>query len=507
MSPFNAKAAHEMRSAFEGAKKGALVCESPEAKRLVFFENGDLVGARSSLAEDRLGSVLVREGRISEAERDKAFSFVHTGRRLGEILVELDFLKPGEIETYVRVQILDIACAALTSPSTRLVFSEIMEVEAATLSPISIGAIFLAAVRQLPDVKVYRDEVLLDDYLLAQTDGALALASGMELSTSEAMVLDLVDGANAVRDIVAASPLEEEQTIRILIALHEAGVVAVTERKKSQEAKTVAGPRPVKSSGSDPFEKEIIGIYNNMQCQNHWQVLGLPRDVGYEAVEVAYGTLFHRFDLEQWEHIADESFQEKLSFVRTRVKEAYLTLSSQTSANVYSALDEHENQYQEGKQQRENVDSEKIKQSGWERPKDPEMAAGLFNQAKHAFREADFWRTIELCRQSIELADEPVPARYHILGLALAENPRWRKDAEANLKIAIKLEPWEPRYLISLGQLYDQEGLHERAERTFEQVRAVDPDIRIPERKTENGEPVTKGKKKKTLLPFTRSSA
>ena len=167
---------------------------------------------------------------------------------------------------------------------------------------------------------------------------------------------------------------------------------------------------------------------------------------------------------------------------------------------------EQENQHEEGKEKRETVASENIETSGWERPKDSEMAASLFNQAKRAFREADFWKTIELCRQSM-LDGEPVPARYHLLGQALAENPRWRKDAEANLKIAIKLEPWEPRYLISLGQLYDQEGLHERAERTFEQVRAVDPDIRIPERKTENGEPVTKGKKKKTLLPFTRSSA
>ncbi len=232
-------------------------------------------------------------------------------------------------------------------------------------------------------------------------NGLLALASGMELSTSEAMVLDLVDGANAVRDIVAASPLEEEQTIRILIALHEAGVVALTERKQPQEAKTVAGPRPGKSSGSDPFEKDIIGIYNNMQYQNHWQVLGLPRDEGSEAVEVAYGKLFHRFDLEQWEHIADESFQEKLSFVRTRVKEAYLTLSSQTSANVNGQLDEQENQHEEGKEKRETVASENIETSGWERPKDSEMAASLFNQAKRAFREADFWKTIELCRQSI----------------------------------------------------------------------------------------------------------
>lgn len=485
-----------MRSAFDGAKKGALVCDSPEAKRLVFFENGDLVGARSNLAEARLGSVLVREGRITEAELDKALDFVRTGRKLGAILVELGYLKTGEIEKYVRVQILDIACAALKSPSTRLVFSEILEVEATTLSPISIGAVFLTAVQRLPDLKFYRDEILLDDYLLTQTDGALALASGMELSTSEATILDLVDGAHAVRDIVTASPVEEEQTIRILIALHQAGVVAHTERKPQEEP--VAGPQPVKSSeGSDPFERELIAIYNDMQCQNHWQVLGLARDVGYHAVEAAYSELFHRFDPEQWEHVADEVFQEKLSFVRTRVKEAYLTLSSQTSANVYSELDEHENQYQEGKQGWENVASEKMEPSGWERAKDPERATGLFNQAKRAFREADFWRTIELCRESIELDGEPIPARYHLLARALAENPRWRKDAEANLKIAIKLEPWEPRFLISLGQLYDQEGLRERAERTFDQARAVDPDVRIPERKTDDGEPQGKGKKEK----------
>ena len=140
---------------------------------------------------------------------------VHTGRRLGEILVELDYLKPGAIEKYVRVQILNVACAVLTSSSTRLVFSEAMEVEAVTLSPISIGAVFLTAVQLLPDVKIYRDEILLDDYVLAQTDGALTLASGMELSTHEATILDLVDGIQAVRDVVAASPVEEEQTIRL----------------------------------------------------------------------------------------------------------------------------------------------------------------------------------------------------------------------------------------------------------------------------------------------------
>ena len=195
------------------------------------------------------------------------------GRKLGQILVELDYLKGGEIEKYVRIQILDIACAILMSTSTRLVFSDVMEVEAATLSPISIGAVFLTAVQRLPDVKLYRDEVLLEDYVLVQTDGALAIASGMDLSTSEATVLDLVDGDNAVGDIVAASPLEERQDDPHLDSAPSSW------RRGPQGAQiaggAVAGPRPTPSSAaSEPFEKELIAIYNDMQCQNHWQVLG-----------------------------------------------------------------------------------------------------------------------------------------------------------------------------------------------------------------------------------------
>ena len=47
-------------------------------------------------------------------------------------------------------------------------------------------------------------------------------------------------------------------------------------------------------------------------------------------------------------------------------------------------------------------------------------------------KEEDFWSAIELCRQAIELDKDNDPARYHFLGRALAENTRWRKDAERN---------------------------------------------------------------------------
>lgn len=476
---FNSNAARAMRSAFEASKTGALISETNEAKRLLFFENGELVGVRSNLAEERLGEVMVREHQITQAELEHAVSFIRTGRKLGQILVELGYLKAGEIEKFVRIQILDIACAILTAPSERLLFSEQVEVEAVTLSPVSIGDVFLYAVNRLPDVEIYRENVLVEDYVLQQTFDALAIAAGMNLTTEQATLLDLVNGDHRVGDILASSPLDEDESVRTLIALHQAGAVALKDSKL--EAEPPPSPRPApRDTVPDPFEKELIQLHNDIQCQNHWEVLGLERGAGYTEIDEAYRERFHRLDPAKWEHIRDEGFREKLSFVRARVKEAYVTLSSQTSTDVYEKLDEKETQYQETKQKWEAIESEP---SVVDSPPavDPEEAARLFKRAKRALKERDFWSAIELCRRAIELDDDNEPERYHVLGAALAENPRWRKDAEKNFKIAHKLEPWEPRYLVSLGQLYQREGLHERAERMFDQVRTLDPDFPIPE--------------------------
>ena len=479
-----------MRSAFEAGKSGALISETGDAKRLVFFGGGELVGARSNVPEERLGEVMVREQQITATELDHAISFIRSGRKLGQILVELGYLGGGEIERFIRIQIIDIAGAILMSPSDRLVFSEQMEVEAVTLSPVSIGDVFLYAVKCLPDVALYRENVLIEDYVLEQTAGALAVASGMELTPEQGTLLDLVDSEHTVGEILKSSQLDEEDAVRTLIALHQAGVVELKERRVSADPPT--GPRPTpRDAATEPFEKELIQLHNDIQCHNHWQVLGLESGAGNAQIEAAYRERFDKFDPENWEHIPDSDFQEKLSFVRARVKEAYVTLTSETSTNAIQNLDDHESQYQESKQRFEAIPSEPAVQENWVAPTDPEESKRLFKRAKRAMSEEDFWSAIELCRRAIELDEDNNADRYHLLGRALAENPRWRRDAEQNFKIAQKLEPWEPRYLLSLGQLYQKDGLTARAERVFNQLRALDPEFPIPKA------PKDKGKKKK----------
>jgi curved DNA-binding protein CbpA len=487
---FNSRAARAMRAAYEGGKDGALISVTAGAKRLVFFEKGYLVGAKSERLEERLGEVIVAEGGVSRAQLEEATRFIRSGMKLGQILVELGHLRSGQIETYIRRQIIRIGSAILTSEPERLLFSTTIPVEAVTLSPVSIGDVFLDAAAQLADIGLYREKLLLDDYVLAQTRDALALVSDMKLSADEAQVLDLVDEKNTVGEIVAASFLSQDRTLRLLLALRQAGIVALKPERAAPLAMDAAPPAAseIPAPAPDPFESELISFFNVMQCQNHWQVLGLERKASYPEIERAYEALSKRFHSEKQSAMARD-MQEKLSSVRARLKEAFITLSSKTSTSVYHRMVEREEQYEEKKQSWKAVESEKsvASPSATEEPasrgsrKSPEESKALFLQAKRAYKEQDFWRAIELCRASIELSEDNDPERFHLLGRALSENPRWRKDAEQNLKIAHNLKPWEPRYLVSLAKLYEKCGLQHRAQRTYEQVRVMDPDFAIGE--------------------------
>jgi hypothetical protein len=92
---FDTRAARAMRMAYEGQKDAALISVVAGAKRLVFFERGYLVGAKSDLVEERLGEVIVAEGGVSREQLEEATRFIRSGRKLGRILVELGYLKSG----------------------------------------------------------------------------------------------------------------------------------------------------------------------------------------------------------------------------------------------------------------------------------------------------------------------------------------------------------------------------------------------------------------------------
>ncbi len=81
----------------------------PGTERVVFFDQGRPVFASSSEPRDRMGELLVREGKITAAQYERCqVVALESGRRMGEILVDFGYLKRRELLPAVRRHVEDI---------------------------------------------------------------------------------------------------------------------------------------------------------------------------------------------------------------------------------------------------------------------------------------------------------------------------------------------------------------------------------------------------------------
>ncbi len=90
-------------------KNGILEIRNGPISKRVYLNNGDLIFATSNLEEDRLGDMLFKKGKITEAQYDQSLMATkETGKRHGTVLVELRYLKATDLIWAVRTQVEEI---------------------------------------------------------------------------------------------------------------------------------------------------------------------------------------------------------------------------------------------------------------------------------------------------------------------------------------------------------------------------------------------------------------
>jgi len=90
------------------------------------------------------------------------------------------------------------------------------------------------------------------------------------------------------------------------------------------------------------------------------------------------------------------------------------------------------------------------------------VAEQFYELADQNFRQNDYWKVIQLCKQAIK--NNPTQAKYYrLMACAYAQHPRFGKDAEQSFYKAIELDPWNADYHMDLANFYLQNGLSKRA--------------------------------------------
>jgi hypothetical protein len=212
----------ERRSGLLHLKRGA-------ERRSARFRKGHIVHADTTVAEDHMGEVLVRNGLLSQSDLDRATARVLRERkRLGQVLQELRILDEHLLEDALALHVQEVLRPAFRWDDGTWVFEE-QEVETplqedATLK-VFTAEVILEAARSVADPSAVRRALGDPDRPVVLTADPVLRFQQITLNSAESDVLARVDGARTVRQLVSALSLPPEETERSLLALRCVGMV------------------------------------------------------------------------------------------------------------------------------------------------------------------------------------------------------------------------------------------------------------------------------------------
>ncbi|HKQ96452.1 MAG TPA: DUF4388 domain-containing protein [Candidatus Polarisedimenticolia bacterium] len=218
-------------------KSGVLSLKSGQETATVSFIEGQVVAADSTLRrlEDRLGAVLVKSGRLSEAQLQEALRQQRSNlKRLGTVLVEGKFLDAAHLAEALQIQIGQMVYRLFRWTSGEYDFNQDARVEydRDLMQPMSAESVLMEGARILDEwpmierglrsmQAVYRHA----NVAIAGSRSSAAVGRGDEaagavtLNDQERLVHGLVDGKRTVQEVVERSPLAEFETCRTLFEL------------------------------------------------------------------------------------------------------------------------------------------------------------------------------------------------------------------------------------------------------------------------------------------------
>ncbi|MGH9318489.1 MAG: protein kinase domain-containing protein [Vicinamibacteria bacterium] len=295
---------------------------------------------------------------------------------------------------------------------------------------------------------------------------------GAAISPEEGFLLSRIDGHSRARDILAMSPMSEAETAAALLNLLDKALIQLGGPAPARQRAKEREPSVPKGTPDEATARELDRLLSLAKSHAYADLLGVAQDAPSGARKSAYLRIISKFHPDKFPRAADE-IREKLSRLCAEAAEAMEQLA-------HSAASKPSNPAPTNGASFEGASSSFARAASGPSFDKRRYARDLYDRALRAFDTMDFWESIQLCRQALE-TDDTQAEYFHLLGRALMQNKRWRKEAADNFRRASELAPANLAYLGMLGAVYKAEGLQARANAILMQAKSLDPSFTLPE--------------------------
>lgn len=206
-------------------KTGALHCRASGVTKTVEWEKGEIVFARSSAPEDRLGNYLLARGLVTSEQLKRADPMVGSQTRLGKSLVRLRVLTPTKLWEAVRGQVTEIVYSLFHWEEGNFEFLEGNPPTEKISIETTVINIIMEGTRRLDEWTQVKEKIPNDQVVLTRAKSLEEIARSVHLAELEDTVFKLVDGRRTVREVVDRSREGEFEIWQALYSLLSAGVI------------------------------------------------------------------------------------------------------------------------------------------------------------------------------------------------------------------------------------------------------------------------------------------
>ncbi|MEA2478008.1 MAG: hypothetical protein QOC87_2207, partial [Actinomycetota bacterium] len=217
----------------------------------VFFRDGDVYYAQSSLSTERLGRHLIRARAITEGQLRRALDeHASSGRRVGDILRDHGVLTEEQLQAAIRSQIEDAAFDLLRWEAGEFSWVGGAATEVEVPIAVSVENLIMEAARRIDEMEVIRRRIPSGDAVLAMSPTPPEGALEINIAPDEWRVLVTVDGSRSVDEIAAALHFEEFELLKILYGLISAGLIELAPNEPAapmprRSAPETQAPQPI----------------------------------------------------------------------------------------------------------------------------------------------------------------------------------------------------------------------------------------------------------------------
>ena len=295
-------------------KEGTLIVDDGESRKVIYFNPAGVKllssGTRKGLP---LGELLIRAGLITAIQlKDTLARQKKSGRRLGEILCDLEIIKKEDLEKTLRFQIEEEIYDLFTWSQANFEFiegpppEEFQDTEQKVTSlQFDANALVFEAARRIDEWDMIKKAIPQYNIIFNLTEQGQQLLTGEDTPAETKAILPLINGENTVDQIVKDSPIPRFNTAKVIYNLIQASAVKEITLEEIQglaaqavQDNNLARARALYQQGLKIDPKNISVNENLAQVL---ESLEQPKEAGNQYKELAKILV----EQEAWEQVAE----------------------------------------------------------------------------------------------------------------------------------------------------------------------------------------------------------